>query len=215
MVERSDVVILSVRPGDWDAIDVGAAGKLVISVMAGVTVEDIKKRTGSTRVGPRLAKCGRGDRILLYPVFLASSEPQDGDIVSALFRSCGEVDAVTGEEHIDYFTAMSGSGPAFPALLADAMMNGAVGRGVPSDVARRAAQQVIVGAGRLQEYNGASPSETVKSFVDYKGTTAAGIIAMRENGFDGAIGAGLEAAFRKAFHLSASVLERSSWPRLV
>jgi pyrroline-5-carboxylate reductase len=118
-------------------------------------------------------------------------------------RCCGEVDPVTSEEHIDYFTAMSGSGAAFPALLADAMMNDAIGRGVPSDVARRAAQQIVVGAERLQEYNGASPAETVKAFVDYKGTTAAGIIAMRDSGFDRAVAAGLEAAFRKALSLSA------------
>jgi len=109
---------------------------------------------------------------------------------------------VTREEHIDYFTAMSGSGTAFPALLAEAMMNDAIGRGVPPDVARRVAQ-VIVGAGRLPEHDGASPSDTVKAFVDYKGTTAAGIVAMRENGFDTAVGAGLEAAYRKALTLSA------------
>lgn len=42
----------------------------------------------------------------------------------------------------------------------------------------------------------------MKSFVDYKGTTAAGIIAMRQMGFDSAVGAGLDAAFRKAKALS-------------
>lgn len=203
LVERSDVVILCVRPGDWSTIQVDAAGKLVISVMAGVTVEDIRRRAGSTRVARALPNAAAEIGYSYTPYFRASSEPQDGDIVSALFRSCGEVDAVASEEHIDYFTAMSGSGAAFPALLADAMMNDAIGRGVASDVARRAAQQVIVGAGRLQEHNGASPAETVQSFVDYAGTTAAGIIAMRENGFDSAISAGLEAAFRKARALSA------------
>lgn len=102
------------------------------------------------------------------------------------------------EKHIDYFTGMSGSGAAFPALLADAMMKDAVARGVPEDLARRAAQQVLIAAGRLQEHNGLSPSETVRSFVDYKGTTAAAIVAMRKNGFDDAVAAGLQAAFQTA-----------------
>ncbi|UXN66244.1 hypothetical protein N8E89_24000 (plasmid) [Phyllobacterium sp. A18/5-2] len=136
------------------------------------------------------------------PFFAESSEPKDGDIIETLFRSCGTVDAVNQEEHIDYFTAMSGSAAAFPALLAEALMNDAIARGVPAEVAQRAAQQVIIGAGRLQEFNNVSPSQTVKSFVDYKGTTAAGIIAMREMGFDSAVGAGLDAAFRKAKALS-------------
>ncbi|MBS3650188.1 NAD(P)-binding domain-containing protein [Pseudaminobacter sp. 19-2017] len=202
LVERSDVVILSVRPGDWNSIDVDAAGKLVISVMAGVTVGEIGRRTGSARVARALPNAAAEIGYSYTPFFLSSSEPQDQDIVSTLFRSCGEVDAVTKEEHIDYFTAMTGSGAAFPALLADAMTQDAIGRGVPSDVARRAAQQVIIGAGRLQEHNGASATETVKSYVDYKGTTAAGILAMRDKGFNNAVVAGLDAAFEKARALS-------------
>lgn len=198
LAAQSDVVILSVRPGDWKDIDVDAAGKLVISVMAGVTVDDITRRTGTTRVVRALPNAAAEVGYSYTPYFLASSAPQDGEIVATLFRSCGEVDAVDREADIDYFTAMSGSGAAFPALLAAAMMQDAVGRGVAPDLARRAAQQLIVGAGRLQEHGGASPVDTVRSFVDYQGTTAAGILAMREAGFDRAVAAGLEAALRKA-----------------
>lgn len=202
LVAQSDVVILSVRPGDWNGIDVDAAGRLVISVMAGVTVEDIGRRTGAARIARALPNAAAEIGYSYTPFFLASPDPRDVEVVSALFRSCGEVDAVTDEAHIDYFTAMSGSGAAFPALLAEAMVQDAIGRGVPPAIARRAAQQVIIGAGRLQERSGTSPAETVKSFVDYKGTTAAGILAMREGGFDRAVGAGLDAAFRKAKGLS-------------
>jgi pyrroline-5-carboxylate reductase len=198
LVEQSDVVVLSVRPGDWNGVDIDAGDRLVISVMAGVTVEDIAKRTGSPRVARALPNAAAEIGYSYTPFFLASSRSRDGEIVSRLFRSCGEVDAVTDEGHIDYFTAMSGSGAAYPALLAGAMVQDAIGRGVPPDIARRAAQQVIVGAGRLQERSGASPAETVKSFVDYKGTTAAAIVAMCENGFGRAVAAGLEAGFRKA-----------------
>jgi len=203
LVDQSDVVVLSVRPGDWNGVSIDAAGRLVISVMAGVTMEDIGRRTGSARIARALPNAAAEIGYSYTPFYLASAVPQDHAIVRAIFRSCGEVDAVTEEAHIDYFTAMSGSGAAFPAVLADAMMQDAIKRGVPPDIARRAAQQVIVGAGRLQEQSGASPAETVKSFVDYKGTTAAGILAMRESGFDLAIGAGLEAAFQKARELSS------------
>ncbi|AYM84274.1 Pyrroline-5-carboxylate reductase protein (fragment) [Agrobacterium tumefaciens str. Kerr 14] len=106
------------------------------------------------------------------------------------------------EADIDYFTAMSGSGAAFPALLAEAMMNDAIARGITPAIARRTAQQVIIGAGRFQERDGASPDDTVKSFVDYKGATAAGILAMRRAGFANVVEAGLDAAFRKAKALS-------------
>ncbi len=39
---------------------------------------------------------------------------------------------------------------AFPALLAEAMMNDAMRRGVPTEIARRAAQQIMVGSGKLK-----------------------------------------------------------------
>ena len=204
LVEQSDIVLLSVRPADWPAIDIDAAGKLVISVMAGVTVEDIRRRTGATRVARALPNAAAEIGYSYTPFYVASPDPEDVDIVRSLFRACGAVDAVQREEHIDYFTAMSGSGAAFPALLAEAMMNDAIARGVPADVAVRAAQQVVIGAGRLQEHDGASPAATVKAFVDYGGTTAAGINAMRANGFAKAVGAGLQAAFAKAQGLSAT-----------
>lgn len=203
LAARSDVIILSVRPGDWPTVDIDARGKLVVSVMAGVTVASIKERTGSSRVARALPNAAAEIGYSYTPYHMSSINPADDEIVAALFSSCGTVDSISREEHIDYFTAMTGSGAAFPALLAEALMNDAIGRGVPPDVALRAARQVIIGAGRLQERLGTSPSETVEAFVDYKGTTAAGIVAMRQMGFESAVYAGLEAAFRRAQSLSS------------
>ena len=106
------------------------------------------------------------------------------------------------EDQIDYFTGLSGSGPAFPALLAEAMLKAAQSAGIPADIARRGAMQTLIGAGRLLETERRPPSEVVKTFVDYGGTTAAAILTMREKGFDEAVLAGLEAAYGKAKALS-------------
>lgn len=202
LVDRSDVILLSVRPDDWKLVDIDAAGKLVISVMAGVTVDDIKRRTGSSRVVRALPNAAAEIGYSYTPFFVDSVDAGDSETVGILFGGCGQVDQVFDEDQIDYFTAMSGSGAAFPALLAEAMMLDAIERGVPPDVARRAAQQTLVGAGGLQEFSGASPSETVKSFVDYKGTTAAGIAGMRDGGFAAIVSAGLDAAYKKAKDLA-------------
>ena len=50
LADRSDIVILSVRPQDWQEIAVSAPDKLVISVMAGVTLAEIAARLGTDRV---------------------------------------------------------------------------------------------------------------------------------------------------------------------
>lgn len=204
LVARSDVIIVSVRPADWNSVKIQAAGKLVISVMAGIRLADIGHRTGTRRVARALPNAAAALGFSYTPVYLESDDDNDEKSARAIFGSCGEVDIVAHEDHIDYFTAMSGSGEAFPALLAEAMASDAVSRGIPLQMACRAAQQVIIGAGRLQERHGNAPAATVEAFVAYNGTTAAGIVGMRESGFVASVRCGLEAAYLKALTLSAS-----------
>jgi pyrroline-5-carboxylate reductase len=204
LVDASDVIILSVRPGDWPAVEIAAPDKLVISVMAGVSVADIRSRTRSRRIARALPNAAAEVGFSYTPVFVESEVAADAAVVASIFRSCGEVDVVDREQDIDYFTALSGSGEAFPALLAEAMMADAIRRGISSAMAIRAVQQLLIGTGRLQAAHRRSPVDVVQAFVDYKGTTAAGINAMRATGFAESVGAGLEAAFRKAIELPRS-----------
>jgi pyrroline-5-carboxylate reductase len=202
LAAQSDVIILSVRPVDWSAVKIAAADKLILSVMAGVTLEQIKRDTGATRVARALPNAAAELGYSYTPIYLESDRHSDLEIAKTIFASCGQVDVVEREDHIDYFVAMSGSGEAFPALLADAMVTDAVSRGISVEMAARAAQQVIVGAGRLQEKHGRPPAQAVEAFVAYNGTTAAGIVDMRANGFEAVVRSGLEAAYRKALSLS-------------
>jgi len=95
-------------------------------------------------------------------------------------------------------TGHSGTGPAYPALLAAAMIGDAVAHGVPADVARRAAVGILVVTGRHFEKTGENPVDTVAAFVDYRGVTAAAIETMRAGGFDAVVAAGLAAALEKS-----------------
>jgi pyrroline-5-carboxylate reductase len=204
LADRSDVVILSVRPQAWSGIAVTAPGKLVVSVMAGVTIAGIAARLGSDRVVRALpnaaAEVGRS-----YTPWTATAEVTGADraTVRRLLGSFGTGDEVATEAEIDYMTGLSGTGPAYPALLAVALMRDAVAHGLPPEVARRAVTAVFVGTGRLLEKNGENPEDTVAAFVDYRGVTAAGIVAMREAGFDAAVSAGLAAALEKSLALGA------------
>ena len=198
LADLSDVIIVSVRPADWPALSVSAGGKLVISVMAGITVEDLLTKLKSDRAVRSLPNAA-AEVGWSYTPWVASPSvtSQDRLIVSRLFEACGVGEEMPGERELDYLTGLSGSGPAFPALLAAAMMRDAVSRGIDPDVARRAATAVLIGAGRLLERKSESPADTVEVFAAYRGTTAAAIEAMRSAGFDTAVAAGLEAALRK------------------
>lgn len=202
LIAASDVIIVSVQPADWPSLSLEASGKLVISVMAGITMADLQQRTGATRLARALPNAAAKVRASYTPIFMKSETPEDAGTLRNLFEACGRVDFVTEEDHIDYFTGMSGSGPAFPALLAETMMGDAIDRGISPEIARRAALQTLIGAAQTFELEETDPGEIVRAFVDYEGTTAAAINKMREFGFSAAVRGGLEAAYRKAKALS-------------
>lgn len=191
----ADVIILSVRPAQFVGIDIDASGKLVISVMAGVTAAAIAAQTGATRIVRAMpnaaAEIGKS-----YTPWFASDPVNAADkaLAQQLFETCGMADEVFREADIDYLTGLTGSGPAFPALLAQAMMEHARKRGLSENVAKRGVKAVIAGAAGLLAADNASMEETVRTFLDYRGTTAAGIQGMVDSGFVDAVGAGLDAA---------------------
>ncbi|PTM95466.1 pyrroline-5-carboxylate reductase family protein [Mycoplana dimorpha] len=202
LADRSDVIIVSVRPADWPGLKVDAEGKLVISVMAGIRLGALCEHHQTRRVVRSLPNAAAEVR-KSYTPWIASAEVNDADraVVRAIFDACGAQDEVRGEPEIDYLTGLTGSGPAFPALLAEAMMTDAIAHGLDRQVAQRAVNTLIVGAGGLLQQRDECPAETVKTFLDYRGTTAAAIEEMRAAGFSAAVARGLSAAFRKSVRM--------------
>ncbi|CCM76038.1 pyrroline-5-carboxylate reductase family protein [Rhizobium mesoamericanum] len=199
LVDRSDVVIMSVRPQDWDVVSIDAKQKLLISVMAGIRISALRERHKTERVVRTLPNAA-ADVSMSYTPWIASKgvEERDRDIVRAIFDACGIQDEVKSERDIDYLTGFSGTGPAFPSLVASAMMTHAVDHGLSADVARRAVITLLKGTGRLLEKREECPNDIVRSFVDYRGVTAAAIEEMRAAGLDDAVSRGLTVAFKKS-----------------
>jgi pyrroline-5-carboxylate reductase len=83
-------------------------------------------------------------------------------------------------------------------MLAAAMMKHAIAYGLSQEIAVRAINTVIVGAGRLAEQRRDVPEDLVDMFLSYRGTTAAAIETMRTTGFEQSVARGLEAAFEKS-----------------
>jgi pyrroline-5-carboxylate reductase len=199
LADRSDVIVLSVRPADWRSVSADARGKLIISVMAGIRLDQLIDHHGTNRVIRSLPNAAAEVGKSFTPwIGSAAVTDQDRAVVRAIFDACGEQDEIGHEADIDYLTGLSGSGPAFPALLAAAMMNDAVARGLHPDIAQRAVNVVLTGTGRLIERRDECPSGIVDTFIGYRGTTAAAIESMRTAGFDRAVAQGLAAAFEKS-----------------
>lgn len=204
LADKSDVIVLSVRPEDFAAIDINAAGKLVISVMAGVTAAAIAEKTGAAEVVRSIPNAAAAIQRSFTPWYaLPAVSDENKQIVQTLFDACGEGAEVPEEAHIDYCVAMTGSGAAFPALLAQALFKHALEQGLPAEFAHRAAKGVVIDASQLFKGADSDTGQVVQEMIDYRGTTAAALQTMIDNGFYRAVAAGIEAASAKAAALGS------------
>lgn len=205
LAQRAEVIVLSVRPEQFADVSIEAAGKLVISFMAGVSVETLIARTGSQRIIRAMPNAAAQIGQCYTPWFATEQvTAADKQFTQAMFEACGSTDEVTSEADLDYLTGLVGSGAAYPALLAEAMLAHALAKGLPRQVAERAVRGVVVGASQLLGGDGMPPADMLQAMLDYRGTTAAGLQAMIDAGFKTAIAAGLDAAEAAAQRMKAS-----------
>ena len=199
LARQSDIVILSVRPEDLGGVEADLSGKLVISVMARMPMAEIAKRFGCERM-VRTMPNASAEQAQSFTPWYASPEVTavDKAFVSSFFGASGIAREVPNEPDIDYFTGLTGSGFAFPALMARAMIEHAIENGVAPDLADVAVRQLMLGAGTYVSASRESAAEIVRTFVDYGGTTSAGLTAMIERGSDDVVKAGLDAAWKRA-----------------
>lgn len=204
-----DTVLVSLPPAAFPALRVAPRDRLVVSVMAGVRAGDIAAATGSGRVVRALPNAAAEIARSFTPWWAAAEVTgPDREVVGAIFRACGAEAEIAAEDQIDYFTALTGSGPAFPALLAAAMAEHAVAQGIDPGLADRAVRHLLAGGAELLMSQAATPEESVRAFTDYAGTTAAGLTAMQAPGMQAAglrsaVARGLEAATARARALAA------------
>ncbi|TDX22853.1 pyrroline-5-carboxylate reductase [Modicisalibacter xianhensis] len=199
LAELSDVIVLSVRPEDLTNIAVNSGGKLVVSLLAMTSVEDVAQRLGSRRVVRAMPNAAAEIRRAYFPWYAAPDVTKaDRRLVEALLESCGTSRELSAERDLDYLTALSGAGPAYPALLAQSMLEHARHSGIADDIALEAVIQTLVGGSLLLERKGTDPKDMVERLIGYDGTTAKGLRTMIDGGIHRIIHVGLTAAHEAA-----------------
>jgi pyrroline-5-carboxylate reductase len=198
LVARSEVVVLSVRPQQFPDVRIDASGKLVVSVMAGVSAATIAARTGADAIVRAMPNAAMEFRKSFTPWYTTPSVSlADRAIVQSLFDACGDGAEVASEMHVDYGAGLTGSGAAFPALLAQAMIAHAMGQGLSQSFAERAAKSVVAEASQLLAGESGDVAGMIAAMIGYQGATAAALETMQVRGFVAAVSAGLDAALAK------------------
>ncbi|MEM9632729.1 MAG: pyrroline-5-carboxylate reductase dimerization domain-containing protein [Pseudomonadota bacterium] len=195
LADNCDVIILSVPPAHARAIDLTAPDKLVISVMAGVTHKQISDLTGTRKAVRAMSSPAARHRLAYSPWYSRSDlSADDRETVFILLSAVGTSDEVPEESHIETFTVLTGPVPGFAAFFADCMVQYALANNVAPETAKRAVNQLLTASSQIMSAEGQSPASYVQEMVDYEGTTAAGLVKLKELGVAQLIAQGLEAS---------------------
>jgi pyrroline-5-carboxylate reductase len=193
LVDFADIVILAVKPQIVDSVAREIAKKLgskklLVSVAAGVPLSRIETNLAPgarvIRVMPNLP-CVVGAGAAGYAAG-AHATPTDLEQVGAILNSFG-VAVPVEEKFLDAVTGLSGSGPAYVFLFIEALADGGVQSGLGRDVALKLAMQTVYGAARLALESSKHPGELKDEVASPGGTTIAGIYALEQKGFRGAV----------------------------
>lgn len=122
----------------------------------------------------------------------------------ALLSAAGETVWIDDEARMDAVTAVSGSGPAYVFLLAEAMEDAARAQGLPDDAARTLVQQTVLGAARMLVESGEAPAELRRRVTSPGGTTQAAIETFESGGLRTLVEAAIANATRRGGELSAA-----------
>jgi pyrroline-5-carboxylate reductase len=204
----ANIVILAVKPQNMaDVLDeikgVVTQDKTVVSIAAGIPIAFLQSRLQTDkliRVMPNTpALVLEGMSVLS----LCSCLPENVIApVRDIFLSIGRV-LTLPEKYMNAVTALSGSGPGFVALFAEAMIASGEKMGLTRDNAAEMAIQTIIGTAKLLE-TGMPPENLRKMVTSPGGTTAAGVKVFAEKGLYQLVEQALDAARKRAEELASA-----------
>ena len=200
-VHRAERVLIAVKPQSFTEVAPLIAQRTAsyISLMAGVTAEAVALRVGSRRVVRTMPNLGA--RVGMSSTALAHlSEANDEDVAFAesLFSAVGAVHHLP-ERLFDAFTGLAGSGPAFAAVVAEALADGGVRAGFPRSLARELTREVLLATAHLLEEE--EPARLKDEVSSAGGTAIAGVRALELHGLRFALMEAVSEAAKRATEL--------------
>ena len=179
---------------------------LVVSIAAGITAAQLQRWLGGgvavVRAMPNTpALLGAG----VTGLFGSAEVDTNGrERASNLLASAGRTVWIDDEARMDAVTAVSGSGPAYIFLLAEAMEAAALAEGLPAEAARTLVLETVLGAARMLTESGEDPAELRRRVTSPGGTTQAAIETFEAGGFRDLVAAAIRNATERGRQLSAA-----------
>jgi pyrroline-5-carboxylate reductase len=187
-VRDAETILLAVKPQDMETALAEIAGflnesQLLMSIAAGIPISFFESRLTAhvpvVRAMPNTAALLReGAAAIAGGTFATPEHMQTADAI--LSATCRIVHLP--ERYLDAVTGVSGTGPAYVFFLAEALIEAAVGVGLPRDVATELSIQTLLGAARMLRETGKHPVELREEVTSPGGTTVAAMRVLERAG---------------------------------
>jgi pyrroline-5-carboxylate reductase len=207
-VEGAGLVVLSVKPQDMGGVLAEISGSLgsgqtLLSVAAGTTTAFIESHLPD---GARVVRAMPNAPALVHEGIAglcggAHARPEDVELAAEALDHLGAVVRVA-ESDMDAVTALSGSGPAYFALLAEAMIEAGLLLGLSRDVSTRLVVQTMFGSAKLLRDERMHPVELREAVTSPGGTTTRAIRELERSGVRAAFLNAINAATERSRELS-------------
>jgi pyrroline-5-carboxylate reductase len=205
-VPSCTAAVIAVKPGDVSSAvveSVRAGARRILSIAAGVSIASLEAAAGTDvtviRAMPNTpALVGRGAAAIAGG---NAASPDDLDWAARILGAVGTVARVE-ERQLDAVTALTGSGPAYLFLVAEALIDGGVAVGLPRPLAEALTTQLFVGSSALLAQRG-DPGALRAMVTSPAGTTAAGLHALEAHAVRAAFADAVRAAAARSAELGA------------
>ncbi len=206
-VDFADAVVLAVKPQNsaalFDSMGGRASSKLIVSIMAGVRISAIERKTASSRIVRVMpntpALVGKG--VSAYAVSEAVSGG-DIEIAQGMLESVGSSLQVD-EAMMDAVTALSGSGPAYVFEFIEALARAGEAAGLPYEMALKLSADTVEGAAVLLKRSSTPPDSLRDNVTSPGGTTAKALEVLSRNHFRETIRSAIIAAKDRSIELGS------------
>jgi pyrroline-5-carboxylate reductase len=204
---KNNVVVMAIKPQDFNVVAKGLASKLkhasapgplILSIAAGIRLKDMSRwldHTRCVRAMPNTpALIGKGITGLFADTAVGQA---DRALAETICNAVGQSVWVSEEKLMDAVTAVSGSGPAYVFAFIEAMQSAGEKLGLDEKTARKLAYATLEGATQLA-HNSDEHAGVLRERVTSKGgTTAAALDVMKQHGWHEILEKAIDAASQR------------------
>ena len=211
--EGRDVLVVSVKPKDVPAVlgeisDLVTPDQVVVSVAAGVPVSVFEDALPGIPIVRSMPNTPSAVDLGMAAYSIGETVDDDhAERAEIVLAAVGDTLRVS-EDLLDAVTAVSGTGPAYVFLMAEALIEAAIREGLPHHAAERIVHQTVRGAGELLTASDKSAFRLRGEVTSPGGTTAAAMHVLEDGGFRALMENAVRAAAERSRELGEKVSDR-------